>query len=217
MDFRENSMGFHIVNIERWERREYFEHYINEVNCSYSSTVSLDISKLKGYKIYPAMIWLLTKTVNAIEQFRTALKGDLVGIYDSMHPAFTIFNEETKHFSSVWTEFSDEYSKFYNRYLEITERFRHSDGFEPQKDRPENTFNISMIPWFTFSSFNLNIHNGGRYLLPIFTMGKIFEMNGKSLLPLSIQVHHAVCDGYHVALFIKHMQDNIRDFPGSSY
>ena len=50
-------------------------------------------------------------------------------------------------------------------------------------------------------------------MLPIFTMGKIFEMSGKSLLPLSIQVHHAVCDGYHVGLFVKNLQDNINDFP----
>lgn len=206
-------MAFHAIVIEKWDRSEYFKHYLNDINCSYSSTVNMDISNLRGYKLYPVMIWLLTKTVNAIEQFRTAFQGNLVGIYDSLHPSFTIFNDETKHFSSVWTEFSNNFSEFYGNYLQVTEKYRHSNCFEPQNYFPENTFNISMIPWFTFSSFNLNINHGGKYLLPIFTMGKIFEMSGKSLLPLSIQVHHAVCDGYHVGLFVKNLQDNINDFP----
>lgn len=206
---------FNKIDVENWERREYFKHYLSEVNCSYSATVNMDVSDLKGRKIYPAMIWLLTKTVNSIEQFRTALKGETLGIYGSMHPSFTIFNEKTKRFSSVWAEFSESYSEFNTDYLRVTEQYGRSDRFMPQKKCPENTFNISMIPWFTFSSFNLNIHNGGQYLLPIFTMGKIFERDGKALLPLSIQVHHAVCDGYHVALFVENLQKNINNFPGA--
>ena len=82
----------------------------------------------------------------------------------------------------------------------------------PQKIRPENTFDISMIPWFTFSCFNLNIKNDGKYLLPIFIMGKVFENNGKKMLPLAIQVHHAVCDGYHIGLFLEGLESDIACF-----
>ena len=32
------------------------------------------------------------------------------------------------------------------------------------------------------------------------------------MLPLAIQVHHAVCDGYHVGRFIEVLQEKIRDF-----
>ena len=52
----------------------------------------------------------------------------------------------------------------------------------------------------------------GKFLLPIFTMGKCFERDGKHLLPLSIQVHHAVCDGYHVGLFVEKLQSKIDRF-----
>lgn len=50
----------------------------------------------------------------------------------------------------------------------------------------------------TFTSFNINVFGDGKYLLPIFTLGKYFEENEKRMIPLAIQVHHAVCDGYHV-------------------
>ena len=78
-----------------------------------------------------------------------------------------------------------------------------------------NTFDVSMIPWFTFTSFNLNIFGDGRYLLPIFTMGKWVEQNGRRMLPLAIQVHHAVCDGYHVGQFVECLQTMIDRFGGN--
>lgn len=84
--------------------------------------------------------------------------------------------------------------------------------FAPKKDKPINTFDVSMIPWTTFGSFNINVYNSDKYFLPIFTMGKYFEQDGKRLLPLSVQVHHAVCDGYHVATFIESLQRKIFEF-----
>ena len=45
-------------------------------------------------------------------------------------------------------------------------------------------------------------------------MGKYEEQNGRRLLPLSIQVHHAVCDGYHVGLFVDIVQKEINQLMG---
>ena len=42
--------------------------------------------------------------------------------------------------------------------------------------------------------------------------GKYFEQEGKRFLPLAIQVHHAVCDGYHVGLFVEKLQRKIAEF-----
>ena len=77
----------------------------------------------------------------------------------------------------------------------------------PKKPIPENTVPISMIPWIDFSSFNLNIGNNSRFLLPIITIGKFYSKNNKIYLPVSLQVHHAVCDGYHVSLFMSEFQN----------
>ena len=74
---------------------------------------------------------------------------------------------------------------------------------------PANTFPVSMIPWATFEGFNLNLQKGYCYLTPIFTMGKYYEENGCVTLPLAIQVHHAVCDGFHVCRFINELQELI--------
>lgn len=64
----------------------------------------------------------------------------------------------------------------------------------------------------SLTSCNINVFDDGKFLLPIFTLGKYFERDGKRFLPLSIQVHHAVCDGYHIGLFVEKLQNKIAEF-----
>lgn len=205
-------MAFTLIDLETWERREFYEHFINEVRCTYSTTVQLDITSLKGCRLYPAMIWLLTQTVNQLPEFRTALTDEGPGIYDRLHPAHTIFNQESKTFSGIWTEAHSDYSEFLRAYEADAAMFSSSVKFAPKPNRPPNTFDISMVPWFTFTAFNINVFDQGTYLLPIFTMGKFFDTGGKRMLPLAIQVHHAVCDGYHVGRFLEILQEKISSF-----
>ena len=71
---------------------------------------------------------------------------------------------------------------------------------------------MSCIPWTNFTGFNLNLQQGYEYLLPIFTIGKYFSDEEKILLPLAIQVHHAVCDGFHLSRFINDLKDWVDTF-----
>ena len=205
-------MGFQPIDINTWSRKEYYNHYINQVVCSYALTVQVDVTKLQNQKLYPAMLWLLTDTVNAYEQFRTHLSPQGLGIFDSMNPSYTIFNREQHNFSAIWTEFTPDYGEFLSRYRADTEKYKHATVLSPKPGAPDNMFDVSMVPWLNFSSFNLNIYGEGKYLLPIFTMGKTFDQEGKTWLPLAIQVHHAVCDGYHVSRFVSTLQQKIQDF-----
>lgn len=205
-------MAFHLIDIDSWPRKEFYEHFINEVVCSYSLTVNLDITALKGERLYPAMIWLLTKTVNEMPEFRTSLTEEGLGIYDSMHPMYTVFNKENKNFSGIWSYFSEEYAEFLRSYDADAREYSKSTRYAPKEGTPPNSFNISMAPWTTFTSFNINVYDEGKFLLPIFTMGKHFEQDGKRLLPLAIQAHHAVCDGYHIGLFVEKLQKYIDNF-----
>lgn len=205
-------MAFDYIDVAQWDRREVYRHYIDDVACSYSATVDIDVTPLQGEKLYPAMLWLLTDTVNAFAEFRTQYTPGGVGVFDSMHPSYTIFNRETERFSVIWTAFDPDYRVFLGRYTEDVETYRRATAFFPKPGMPENIFDVSMIPWFRFSAFNLNIHGGGKHLLPIFTMGKTHAAEGRTLLPLSIQVHHAVCDGFHLARFLDALQTRISAF-----
>ena len=53
----------------------------------------------------------------------------------------------------------------------------------------------------SYSSFNVNNEGKQPFLFPMVTWGKYFEQDNKIIIPVTIQIHHAVADGYHCSLF----------------
>ena len=205
-------MDFQLIEQEAWKRKEYFVHYFKHVPCTYSMTVKLDITGLKTAqkKLYPTLLYGLTTIVNRHEEFRTAMnENGQVGVFSEMMPCYTIFHKDSQTFSNLWTAYTADYTEFCARYQEDMERYGNTEGMMAKPNPPENTFPVSMIPWTTFEGFNLNLKNGYDYLLPIFTFGKYQQDNGKYYIPLSVQVHHAVCDGFHTSRFINELQELI--------
>ena len=204
-------MDYTVIDFGTWKRKEYFEHYLSAVPCTYSVSVKLDITNIrgKGLKLYPTMLYILTTAVNRHEQFRMSLNDrDELLLYAAMEPCYTIFHKETETFSNIWTTYSKDYETFCRRYEEDVARYGAVERFAAKPGKPENSFSVSMIPWTTFDGFNLNIANF-KYLIPIFTIGRFFKENGRFYLPLAVQVHHAVCDGFHVCRFLNDVQAQI--------
>ncbi|OIB04412.1 CatU [Paenibacillus sp. LC231] len=206
-------MKFHIINVEEWTRKPYYEHYLRSNKCTFSITVDIDITRLlyslkaNGFKLYPAFIYMVTRVVNDRVEFKTSFspEGEL-GYWDRMTPSYTFFHNDDHTFSCLWTAFSNDFYRFHDHYEQDMEQYRDTKGLFVKENPPPNTFPISMIPWTSFSGFNLNIVNEADYLLPIITGGKYTEQGGRVLLPVSLQVHHAVCDGYHASMFFKELQ-----------
>lgn len=200
-----------VIDRESWPRREYFEHYLTAVPCTYSMTVKLDITPIRqsGQKLYPTMLYHLTREVNRHEQFRMAFRenGELV-LFDTMLPCYTVFQKDTETFTNLWTEFCEDFGQFCARYEKDVADYGAICKMNAKPGLPENAFTVSMIPWTTFEGFHLQLQPSN-YLIPIFTMGKFYEENSRCLLPLALQVHHAVCDGFHACRFLNGLQDAI--------
>lgn len=182
-------MEFERIQLDSWARREHFEHYRSQVPCTYSMTTKLDITPLVEAKarLYPAMLYLLTRAVNRFPEFRMDFDSEgKLGVYGEMHPCYTIFHRDSETFSNLWTEYTEDYSAFCRAYERDLEQFGGNKSMMAKPGVPANTFPVSMIPWESFDGFNLNLEKGYGYLLPIFTMGRYSENNGRYLLPLSI-------------------------------
>lgn len=40
-------MNYRLIDKENWHRKEFFDHYLNVVPCTYSFSVRLDITNIK--------------------------------------------------------------------------------------------------------------------------------------------------------------------------
>ena len=207
-------MTFKKIDQECWARKEYFEHYFSNTPCTYSITVKLDITRIKErkQKLYPTMLYYLTTIVNRHPEFRTAIneKGEL-GIYSEMLPCYTVFHKDTETFSSLWTEYTPNLDDFCTAYEDDMARYGEQHGLMGKPNVPSNSFTVSVLPWTIFEGFNLNLQRGYNYLIPIFTIGKYYLENKRIVLPIAVQVHHAVCDGFHVCRFVNELQELINN------
>ena len=206
-------MLFTRIDKKTWPRSAYFDHYFTQVPCTYSAVFKLDITRLRqrGQKLYPAMLYFITSAVNRHRAFRMSFDGEgRLGVFDSMLPCYTVFHKDTETFSNLWTEYNPDREAFCAAYQRDLAAWGDRPGLVARPDPPENTFPVSMVPWASFEAFHLNLQKGYDYLPPIFTMGRFHEEGGKVLLPLAVQVHHAVCDGFHLCRLVNEVQALLR-------
>jgi len=191
-----------------------FDHFFHRSRCTYAVTADLDSSVLdqkvnrSGARHYPAHVWAVTAAINQHDEFRMTLTdAGEPAVWPRVHPAFTVFHESTETFSSLWVPFVEDFSAFQHAMVTTIERHRDARELFPQPDVPENTFDISAIPWAGFTGFTLDIENGYQHLAPIITLGRrVRHRDGSSSLPIAVQVHHAAADGFHVARLVNEIQ-----------
>jgi len=201
------------IDLEQWPRREHFDHYRNRVGCTYAITVDIDVTEMVAAlrettkKTYLAQVWALAAIVNRHEEFRMTLDEDgHPAVWDMTHPSFTVFNPARETFASVWSPFDSDFSTFHDSASEVLLRYKDATCLFPQTNTPENTFDVSSLPWTSFTGFTLNIRDSWDHLPPVFTLGRYREKAGRVKLPLAVQVHHAAADGFHTSRLITELQ-----------
>ena len=157
-------MEFQIMDLETWPRRETFLHFLEEVPCTYSITVELDITRLwretRGIGLFPALLYGLSRQVNCQEAFRMDFnEAGQVGVYRQCSPCYTVFHPETEGFTNVWTEYDPVFSTFCRNYRADRERYR-GDFRHGKPDAPPNLFSVSCVPWASFTGFHLDLPKG---------------------------------------------------------
>ena len=142
------------IDLANWERREHYHYYTNQLPCSYSMTVSLDVTNLKrrvkeyGHRFYPVFVYCVSKAVNAQKEFRMGMDGEgNPGYWDQVHPNFTIFHEDDHTFSDVWTEYQEEFESFYSGMTAVMEECKDKKGVKARAGQPANFYCISCVPW----------------------------------------------------------------------
>lgn len=167
------------------------------------------ISEIKEHhlKLFPTILYGISCIVNCHSEFRMDLDEDgNIGFYESSNPCYAIFHIESETFTNVWTKYNSDFDIFCQNYYRDMQKYRNNIQDSKPLDG-KNIFNVSCIPWTSFIGFNLNLQKGYAYYLPIFTIGKYFTSEKNILLPVAVQVHHAVCDGFHTARFINELQE----------
>lgn len=202
------------IDLATWTRAELFEHYRSVVPCSYAITVEVDVTALtaalrrSGRKTYAAQAWALATVVNRHQEFRVTLDDHgRPATWPVLQPSFTVLNPTRETFAAVWTPYNEDFAAFNSQMAELLAEHRDATTMFPQGELPPDSFDISSLPWTSFTAFDLHITSDGEHFLPIFTLGRYVDRDGRTFLPLAVQMHHAAADGFHVARLVNDLRD----------
>lgn len=206
------NMKYTEIDLNTYKRKEHFELFKSDGQCTFSMTAEIDITKLihqtksKDLKFYPVMIHTISKVVNSVPEFKMSMKDGKLIVWDQINPSYTIFHKESETFSSLWSYYKPNLPDFIDVYTKDNNKYGKSPSYLAKGEFLENTFFVSAVPWVSFTSFDMNFSKIENFFAPLFTMGKYFTRNDKVFIPLSVQVHHAVCDGFHIGKVINQLQ-----------
>ena len=212
------NKNFKKIDLNNWDRSQYFYYFTKMLPTGYCISVDIDITntyakiKNNNKKFFPAYLYVASKVISEMKEFRIAnLEGEL-GYYEVLHPSYAIFHKDDNTMSNMWTEYDENFDVFYNNY--INDQNKYGDNHGPMAKTeipPQNNFMIGMLPWIEFNSYTPVPFAPMTTYSPILQGGKFFEKDDKKMMPFSITVHHAVADGYHVGLFLEKFQEYMKN------
>jgi chloramphenicol O-acetyltransferase type A len=71
---------------------------------------------------------------------------------------------------------------------------------------PVRLFFISSVPWVSYTGLQLPLPSAD-FSNPQITFGKAYWQEERYLLPLSLNVHHGLCDGIHISAFFQRFEE----------
>jgi chloramphenicol O-acetyltransferase type A len=206
-------MQYREISLESWPRRASFEHFRRMTRAAFTVAVRVDVTGLAARaKAQDASLWLAyhyaaLTAANEIESFRQTISADgRVLEYTLNHASTTVLRDDGS-FGFVCLSPAASLREFVRVSTPRVAQARQQSGplFDDALEIPEAALlHMTTLPWFDFSAFvPARDQHDDR---PKIGFGRIVEEGGRSLMAVSIDVHHALVDGVHVGRFVERLQ-----------
>jgi chloramphenicol O-acetyltransferase type A len=200
------------LNIETWNRKEHFLFFKQMEEPFYGLTTTVDCTqaydkaKTLGVSFFTYYLHKTLIAINSVENLRYRIIGEEVFIYDRIDVSATIMREDTT-FGFSFIEFAPDLTVFAQNTAKEIERIQNTTGLFTREFNDPNLIHFSTLPWVNFTS--VSHARGFNYpdSCPKISFGKMMEENGIKTMAISIHVHHALVDGFHVGQFIDSLQE----------
>jgi len=204
-----------IIDIENWKRKEHFEFFYRMDYPQYNICANIDITQFLRFvrqnelSFYYAMIYAVTSVTDECENFRYRVReGKQVVLHDKLHPSFTAMKADGSDdlFKFVTLDMERDILRFVSKAKQSVDDQTAYFDYAPLIGRDDFVY-LTCIPWVSFTHLSHTITINSNDSVPRISWGKYFEQDRKTLLPFSVQVHHAFVDGVHVGQYFEKLQN----------
>ncbi len=212
-------MNFKKLDLSQWKRINQYQFFKKYENPFFNICSRLDVTDLLkatkqgGLSFSSALLFASIDTANKIPEFKYRLYEEGVIECNEIYAGSTVLSDDNT-FSFCYFDYYKEFSKFYQNAMKQNERGKNGKLEFDGRNDDIDIIHYSVIPWIEFSSFSHPRNYGTNDSIPKIVFGKYYEDNGRIMLPISIEVHHALMDGWHLGQYLQKLQKmlSISDF-----
>jgi len=204
-----------LVDIENWNRKTIYEYFKDFPDPFFNLTANLDVTRLyrfckeKKLSFSLANLFYSLETANEIREFRMRLKDDRLVEFERIHATMTIAQPD-ETFSFCYFEMQENVFDFNESGKAAVEKYTRLKTFDVERDRVDLIYS-SVIPWVSFTSFKHASRLNNKFTIPRMVWGKMFEDAGRKKMPHSVEVNHAIADGFHVGKYFVSLQKKLSE------
>src|SRR5262249_2502477 len=146
---------------------------------------------------------------NALEPFRLRIRGEGVWLHDIVGISTTVPRTDDTFGYAVY-EMARSFADFEPKAREVTEQQKNSSRLLTPAEGQDDLIYHSTIPWIRFTAVTNAI--GENDSIPRIVFGRAVEEGGRHVMPVAVEVHHALIDGLDVARFFEKFQHALAGF-----
>ena len=204
-------MNYQKLDIATWNRREHYHFFNGFEEPFYGVTVEVEctnafaLCKERGYSFFLYYLYQSMAAANKIEAFRYRIVENEVRIYDSIGASATI-NRPDHTFGFSYMPFYKDFEVFEPLAKKEVERVRNGSGLELDV-AGHDVIHYSALPWLRFTAISHARSFSFKNSCPKISFGKLSDLKGQKVMPISVHVHHALVDGHHVGMFVEEFEN----------
>jgi chloramphenicol O-acetyltransferase type A len=202
------------IDIDAWKHREHFEFFRGYANPFFSVCVDVDVTVVSqrarepgGPSFFLATLFALLHAANAAEPMRLRVRDGRVWRHDHVGVSTTVLRDD-ETFGLALLEYTDDRATFIARAEQKIGDVKSGRGLtDPVVD--DDVVYHSTLPWLRFTSFSNALPL--RDSIPRVVFGKCVPSGERMVMPVAVEVHHAVVHGLDVARFYEHLQARLSE------
>lgn len=207
----------HFLDVAAWSRRQHFDLFRAFHNPFFSVCVDVDATAVwelcravGSPSFYVVSLFHSLHAANETEAFRLRLRGDRVWVHDSVRASATVLRTDETFGFGVFPP-SASFAEFNAQAVPEMARAKQPRPLEIPRPGEDDLIYHSSLPWMRFTAFS-NALNGGSDSVPRVVFGKCAERGGRWLMPVAVEVHHALVDGLDVGRYLDRFQRALASF-----
>ena len=203
------------IDLNNWNRRSHFYFFKDYDNPFYNICCNIEITTLHNFcrenkaSFFLTSLFLATSAANQIEELKYRIEGDEVYCYDKIHPYSTILKDDNTFIFCEFT-FNKNYRIFKGSADKIISNEKKKNGSLSSKDR-NDVIHFTTIPWISLTSISHARNFNTCDSIPKMVFGKFYKSYKELVIPFSIEVNHALVDGYHIGQFLEKFEELIQN------